>query len=233
MSSESIELEFSRRSENTVLTSKVFTWPYVLTRTFPTDDRGRQLSVIIQTGSGAINGADRLSQRFKLAPNTSVRVTTQGATSIYKAGSKACAHESVRLSIGEGANLEYLPDARIMFPDSAFSQSLHVVCAKDASALVLDSFTWFDPALKERRFREMSTSFSVELTDGRTVFSERNSVSTPFPYAMTNFRAFGSANLIFHSSLPLRELVAQITKDLDGLPGCYGSASILDRKSVV
>src|SRR5205807_2117466 len=62
-----LDLSFVRRGGRTVIDRRLFAWPFVLTRSFHTDGaRPDLLSVILQTGSGAVHGEDRLTQRFTL-----------------------------------------------------------------------------------------------------------------------------------------------------------------------
>lgn len=146
-----LDLSFVRRANRTVIDRRVFTWPFVLTRSFYVDqDRPDRLSVIVQTGSGAIHGEDSLAQRLMLGPGTAVCLTNQGATSVHRADPAARAMETVMLHVASGARLEYVPEPRILFPDAALCQSVELDCASDACALVVDAFTMHDPSGEAR-----------------------------------------------------------------------------------
>jgi hypothetical protein len=125
-----------------VLAGRRFRWPFVLTRTFALDScPSHMLSVIVQTSSGAVHGEDRLSQRFDVREGAAAYVTTQGASPIHRAGAGSESRDGVTLAVARGGYLEYLPEARILFPDSALDQTIEIECALGGMALVSDAFT--------------------------------------------------------------------------------------------
>lgn len=223
-----LDLSFVRRSNRTVIDRRLFTWPFVLTRSFYVDqDRPDRLSVIVQTGSGAVHGEDSLAQRLTLGPGTAVRLTNQGATSVHRADPAARAVQTVMLHVASGASLEYVPEPCILFPDAALCQSVELDCANDACALVVDAFTTHDPSGEARGFRELETTFCLRRLGGEPVLIDRSRLCRPDPGIFRGHRAFGSAVVVLTSNQDLEKLLALLTTALGDIPGLYAAVSIL------
>ncbi|MFK4508373.1 urease accessory protein UreD [Bradyrhizobium daqingense] len=222
-----LDLSFVHRADRTVIDRRVFTWPFVLTRSFHVDpDRPNCLSVIVQTASGAVHGEDSLVQRLTLGPGTAVCLTNQGATSVHRADPAVRAVETVRLDVASGASLEYLPEPRILFPDAALYQSVELDCANDACALIVDAFTMHDPGGESRCFRELESTFCLRRSIGEPSMVDRTRLCRPDPGIFRGYRAFGSAFLVLSPSHDLTNLLGLLTGALGRIPGVYGAASL-------
>lgn len=223
-----LDLSFVRRAGLTVIERRLFAWPFVVTRSFHVDpDRPHCLSVIVQTGSGAIHGEDRLIQQLTLGPGTAVCLTNQGATAVHRADPVALAMETVKLDVAGGASLEYLPEPRIMFPNAALSQSVELSCAEDACALIVDAFTMHDPDGQARSFRELESTFCLRRPGGDPVIVDRTRLCRPDSEMFRGYRAFGAAFLVLPPSHDLANLRALLTASLGSIPGLYAAASML------
>lgn len=223
-----LDLSFARRAGRTVIDRRLFAWPFVLTRGFYLDpDRPDRLSLIVQTGSGALHGEDSLVQRLVLGPDTAVSLTNQGATSVHRAEAAARATELVSLQVASGASLEYLPEPRILFPDAALSQQLDIDCAWDASALVVDAFTMHAPDGTGQTFREMESVVRLRRSGGDPVLIDRSRLLNPAPSVFRGARAFASAYLVPSSAAELAGVQHQLTAALSETPDVYGAASVM------
>ena len=223
-----LDLSFVRRANRTVIDRRLFTWPFVLTRSFYVDrDRPDRLSVIVQTGSGAIHGEDSLTQRLMLGPDTAVCLTNQGATSVHRADPAARAMETVMLHVASGASLEYVPEPRILFPDAALCQSVELDCASDACALVVDAFTMHDPSGGARGFRELETGFCLRISGGEPVLIDRMHLCRPDLGIFHGHRAFGSAVMVLTSHQDLEKVLVLLSAALGDISGLYAAASML------
>jgi urease accessory protein len=223
-----LDLSFVRRGGRTVIDRRLFAWPFVLTRSFHTDAiRPDVLSVILQTGSGAVHGEDRLTQRFTLAKGAAVSITTQGATSVHRAEPGTHAIEQVLLHVAAGAWLDYRPEPRILFPDAALCQVLELECAADASALVTDAFTMHDPDGQGRLFRELDSTLIVRRQGQEPLLIDRMHLRDPVTALFKGRRAFGSAVLMLqqtHDHPAIRLRLADALARVDQL---YAAASLL------
>lgn len=86
-----------------------------------------QAVVHLHNVSGGIVSGDALHLSIEAGPSTRVQVTTVGATRIYRRRpGRAVACAAAFIGVGDGAMLEYLPDAVIPFSGSRFSQSTSV-----------------------------------------------------------------------------------------------------------
>ncbi|WP_338828018.1 urease accessory protein UreD [Bradyrhizobium sp. 27S5] len=223
-----LDLSFVRRADRTVIDRRLFAWPFVLTRSFYLDpDRPGCLSVIVQTGSGAVHGEDSLAQRLVLSPGTAVCLTNQGATSVHRADPAARSMETVRLYVAGGASLEYLPEPRILFPDAALCQSVELDCAKEGCTLVVDAFTMHDPGGEARGFRELESTFCLRRSGGEPLMIDRMRLHRPDPDIFRGYRAFGSAILVLTASHDLARLQASLTAALGRTSRLYAAASVL------
>ncbi|WP_257164989.1 urease accessory protein UreD [Bradyrhizobium sp. SRS-191] len=227
-----LDLSFVRRGGRTVIDRRLFAWPFVLTRSFHTDAiRPDVLSVVLQTGSGAVHGEDRLTQRFTLQAGAAVCVTTQGATSVHRAEPGTRAVEHVLLRVEAGASLDYRPEPRILFPDAALCQVLELDCATDAVALITDAFTMHDPAAQGRLFRELDSELIVRRQGEEPLLIDRMHLRGPAAAPFQGRRAFGSAVLMLpqaHDRAALRQRLADAFAAIDDL---YAAASLLPDKA--
>ena len=220
-----LDLGFARRGGRTVLERRLFSWPFVITRTFHLDPvPAEMLTVILQTSSGAIHGDDHLQQRVTLAPHTAVHLTSQGATSVHRAHPGKVTRDRVMLSVGSGAFLEYLPEPRILFPGAAMDQVIDIDCAPDATAIIGDGFGIHVPNGAGAGFRSLQNCLTLRFSGGDPVLVDRSDISE-LPRDST---AFGSLLLVTRQDPDLLEpLAASITQALQSVTGLYGAASLL------
>lgn len=87
-----------------------------------------------QFGDGYVEG-DRCRIDIECGPDTAVHVTTQAASSVYRA-ERNFASQLVDLRVGSGAVLEYLPDAVVPFRGSRFFQRTCLTADAEATAIV-------------------------------------------------------------------------------------------------
>src|ERR1700730_1299951 len=120
-----LDLSFAHSDRGTYLDRRIFRWPYAISRTFHLDTvPAGMLTLIVQSISGAIQAEDRLEQRYQVGASAMAHVTTPGAASVYRAPPGMEALDHVHLVVEEGGFLEYLPEHRILFPDSWLCQRL-------------------------------------------------------------------------------------------------------------
>ncbi len=92
-----------------------------------------QALVHLHNVSGGVLAGDSLYLSIEAAPSARVQVTSVGATRIYRRGAgRPAACLSTSIQVGEGALLEYLPDAVIPFAGSRFTQSTVVSLGRNA-----------------------------------------------------------------------------------------------------
>lgn len=223
-----LDLGFVRHGGRTLLGRKLFSWPFVLTRAHHIDPApAHMLSVVLQTGAGAIHGEDRLLQRLAVGAEAAAHVTSQGAASVHRAHSGDCTQEDVRLEVAQGGVLEYLPEPRILFPDAALDSSMDIAVAAGGIALVGDAFTLHDPGGGERAFRSYRSEVVIRRVGGVPMAIDRFEIAG-LPMQLGGLRAFGSLYLVVdRDAETLVRMAADLTAALAQIDGLYGAASPL------
>ena len=133
-----LRLTFTRAGERTVLARCRYTLPLQVLAPVALDDRAAVVSILNPTGG--VLGGDRLRIEVHAGPGAHACLTTPSATKVYRtAGEAAC--QDVRLRLGRGAILEWVPDHTIPFPGSAFRQRIDVEVAEGATLVLVDAFS--------------------------------------------------------------------------------------------
>jgi len=105
-------------------------------------------AVLINT-AGGLTGGDRLGWQVDVGAGASAAVTTQACEKVYRAASDR-AEVQVRLDVGEGGRIAWLPQETIVFNRAAFARSLDVELADTAEALLLEATIFGRLAMGER-----------------------------------------------------------------------------------
>ncbi len=222
-----LDLSFALRGGRTIFDRRLFSWPFVLARTFAHDARMPHLqSVIVQSSGGPIHGSDRLVQRVHVGAGAAVHLTTQGATAVHRAGPGCTTSETIELSAAPGAWLEYLPQPRILFPDAAMRSTIDLDMAPDATAFVADAFTLHDPEQRGGLFRRMVATVTVR-RGGEPLLIDRADIAGDARH-FRRHAAFGM--LLMLAPRPAEVLEASalaLSADLAAHEGLYAAASLL------
>jgi urease accessory protein len=94
-------------------------------------------AVLINT-AGGLTGGDRIGWEIDVGAGAAASVTTQACEKIYRAESGR-AEVKVKLSVGAGGRIAWLPQETIVFDRSAFARTLEVELAVGAEALLLEA----------------------------------------------------------------------------------------------
>jgi urease accessory protein len=107
--------------------------PWKVVRAFRQPGSG--VLVHLNNVSGGVLAGDRLALEADVEAGTSAQITTTGATRLYRhrAGSRD-SEQMMVFRVGEGARLEYLPDALIPYAASRHKQSTTIHLGTGASA---------------------------------------------------------------------------------------------------
>ncbi|TKB91009.1 MAG: urease accessory protein UreD [Nitrospira sp.] len=140
--------EFEREGPRTVLTRSSCTSPW---HHFPPsclDDSGCAYTWLVNP-SGGLVGGDHLSVEAQLHARSHVLLTSPSANRVYRSLAELSV-QSVRLSVGPDARLEWLPEVTIPFAGSRFRQSIHVDLAPGATVVLWDAMASGRVARHER-----------------------------------------------------------------------------------
>lgn len=106
--------------------------PWKIVRAFAAPGGGRL--VHLHNVSGGVLAGDRLSLDVDVKPGAAAQLTTTGATRLYRHRAGAPDSEQhARFSVGDGALLEYLPDAVIPYARSRHIQRTVIRLGRGAS----------------------------------------------------------------------------------------------------
>lgn len=205
-----LDLSFVVRNGQTLLDRRLFSYPYVLMRTFrePSgavhpegNNRAATLThLIVQNSSGPVHDRDDLAINLTMNPGTNVRIGWQGATAIHRARSGNLSRERLSISLGEASHLSHLPEARIYFPDAVHQQTTDIELSHRSTLVFTDSFTVHDPDGQSRPLAELDNTLTIR-RNGEIVLLDRQRLTSPAFEG--GFHAFGTLYLI---GLPEPEL---------------------------
>lgn len=105
---------------------------------FPSSGRrGRSLEAVLLNTGGGIAGGDSSHTSIRAEQNARLVVTTQAAEKIYRSDG-ATSTISVDLNVGEGACLDWMPQATILFEGARVERSITANIASDARLLLIE-----------------------------------------------------------------------------------------------
>lgn len=126
-----LDLEFSRRQNDTILSRSQTQAPLKVQRPFYPEGRAVCHGVILHTAGGVVGG-DRLSLNLHLNPQTHALLTTATAAKIYRSSGKQ-ATQTTRITVAEAACLEWLPQETIVFNGAIYRQHTRIELAAGAT----------------------------------------------------------------------------------------------------
>ena len=163
-----LSYEFERSGSRTVLTRSSCTTPW---HHFPPsylDDSGCAYTWLVNP-SGGLVGGDHLSVEAHLHAWSHVLLTSPSANRVYRSLTEPSV-QKVRLSVGSGARLEWLPEVTIPFAGSRFRQSIHVDLAPGATVVLWDAMASGRVARGERwAFASIENEICIRASRGESV----------------------------------------------------------------
>ncbi len=94
--------------------------------------------IVFLNTSGGLTGGDRLDLALALGPGCRATATTQTAERVYRAASGR-ARVEVRMELGEGAHLDWLPQETILFDGASARRRTVITLAPGASCLMAET----------------------------------------------------------------------------------------------
>jgi urease accessory protein len=154
-----LRLRFERRGARTALVGCGCTLPLQVLAPVALDDPSAVVSVLNPTGG--LVGGDRLEMDIDVGPGAHACLTTPSATKVYRARDEA-ALQRVRVSVGAGATLEWVPDHTIPAAGAAFRQAIDVDLGPAARLILVDAFAAGRVARGEAwRFRHLESALAI------------------------------------------------------------------------
>ena len=128
----SVRLAFSRQGERTRL--DVLHQAGAARARFPKPGKGAPPEAVLLNTAGGLTGGDRMNLEISLGDGAEATLTTAAAEKIYRARDGDTAI-GVKLALGAGARLAWLPQATILFDGSRLDRHTEVRLAGDACFL--------------------------------------------------------------------------------------------------
>lgn len=170
-----VRMEFARRGERTDLVREAHRVPLQVQQALYWDEGfpGMPYVFILSPTGGMLQG-DRHALDIILGPDAQAHITTQSATKIYEMDANY-ATQLQRISLAEGAYLEYLPDITIPFKHSRFLSQTCISLAATATLLYAEVLM---PGRKHMdgelfQYDVFSSLVRAERPDGVELFTEK------------------------------------------------------------
>jgi urease accessory protein len=166
-----LDLRFDRDGGRTRLAHRAHEGPLVVQK--PLYPEGESVcQCIVVHPPGGIAGGDRLEIDVDAGAHSSVQLTTPGAAKWYRAAGRAASQE-IRLCVGEGALVEWLPQAAIVFDGADGTSATRVELAAGSLYIGWD-ITCLGRTASAERFREGAWRQRIDIVrEGALVWSER------------------------------------------------------------
>ncbi|MCX5514078.1 urease accessory protein UreD [Kaistia algarum] len=137
----------------------------------PRPELGGPMQAVLLNTSGGITGGDHLEFEVDIGEGTEAVVTTQAAERIYRspAGPGFVIN---RLTVANGATLDWLPQETILFDRSGLDRRLEVELTGNATALLAETIVFGRGAMGETvRTLSLADRWRVR-RDGRLIFAD-------------------------------------------------------------
>lgn len=141
--------------------------------------RGAGVEAVLLNTAGGITGGDHLRYQADVGPGARLTLTTQAAERIYRAQPGLTGRIDVRLTLGAGAALDWLPQETILFDRCALARRLEVDMAPDARLLVVEPLVLGRAAMGERVSQAVLTDHWRIRRGGTLVYADALRLTGP------------------------------------------------------
>ncbi|WP_448187800.1 urease accessory protein UreD [Azospirillum sp. sgz301742] len=138
---------------------------------FPNPGAGDPPTAVVVTTSGGLVGGDRLEVAASVGAGASALVTAQAAEKIYRS-TGADVRFDVRLTVGDGGWLEWLPQETILFDGARLRRSTCAEVAGSGRLLAGESLVFGRIARGERFTQGLARDAWEVRRDGRLVWAD-------------------------------------------------------------
>ncbi len=154
-----LSLAFRRRGTATILAASRSILPLQVLAPLALEDVAAVVSILNPTGG--VVGGDRLTIDVDVEAGADACLTTPSASRIYRAAGEP-AEQVVRLRLGPGASLEWVPDHGIPFAGAAFRQTIDAEVGEGATLVLVDAWAAGRVARGEAwRFARLDSALTV------------------------------------------------------------------------
>jgi urease accessory protein len=127
-------------------------------------------AVVVNTGGG-MTGGDRFSVALSVGAGARLMAGTAAAEKIYRS-TGADAEMDIRLSLGDGAELAWLPQETILFDGARLSRRIDIDLAENASLVMTEAVVFGRAAMGELMRQGCFTDRWRVCRQGRLIFAD-------------------------------------------------------------
>jgi urease accessory protein len=138
---------------------------------FPNGDRRAALDAVIVNTAGGMAGGDRFDIDIKVGAGARLTVTTAAAEKIYRSLGPDAAI-SIKLAVGAGGALAWLPQETILFDQVRLRRTIDVELARDGNLILAEAAVFGRSAMGERVSQGRFFDRWRVRVDGALVFAE-------------------------------------------------------------
>ncbi len=195
---------------------------------------GPVTEVVFLNTSGGLTGGDRLDYALTLAPRTHATATTQTAERAYRS-TTGTARAEVRLTVGAGGWLDWLPQETILFDGTALDRDIRVDLGLGAGCLFLEAVILGRHAMGETVTGLHFRDTRMIRRDGQPLWAEPLEIDTRTltragnPAMLGGARAMGTMALIHPQAA---DRLPALNAVLDE-PGVEAGASAFDGRLIL
>ena len=172
-------LGFERRGESTILVRRDHSGPLRVQKALYPEGPGVCHAIVLHPPAG-IAGGDQLDIRIEAAESAHALLTTPGAGKWYRSGG-AQSMQQVRLKVGAGATVEWLPQESIVFSGALASMRTTVELEQGASFTGVETICFGRRASGET-FGRGSLHLATDIrSEGRLLWRERGHIAGGSP----------------------------------------------------
>ncbi|MDK2744836.1 MAG: urease accessory protein UreD [Nitrospira sp. BO4] len=132
-----LKLDYAKVEHRTVIAHSYFTTPWKLLPPIYLDDTGAAYTLLVNP-SGGLVGGDSLTIDMNLNRDAHVLISAPSANRVYRSEGKL-SEQHIKITVGSGAVLEWLPEHTIPFAGSRFRQTLHAQLEPGATIVLWDA----------------------------------------------------------------------------------------------
>jgi urease accessory protein len=159
-----LRLRFERRNAVSVVAGCRYTLPLQVLAPLALADPAAIVSILNPTGG--LVGGDRLAIDVHAASGSHAVLTTPSATRVYRAAGDGT-EQTIRLTLGPGAVVEWVPDHTIPSAGAVFRQTIDVDIDETATLILIDAFAAGRIARGEAwRFTRLDGALSIHDRQG-------------------------------------------------------------------
>ncbi len=165
-----LRIEYARQGRQTIMARSHCTSPWHLFPPIYLDDIGSAYTLLVNP-SGGLVGGDHLSIDMALTAQSHVIVSTPSANRVYRSVSKELESvQTIKVTLGEEAILEWVPEHTIPYAGSRFRQAIQVRLAPRSTVLLWDAMAGGRLAQDERwTFASLANCVTITTASGDSV----------------------------------------------------------------